>query len=317
MTLAIFCAIMNIINAATSFALGSFILLQNPRSRLHQLWGWMSLAIAIWGLGLTACFSLVGHYELALFFLRVADGVAIFIPLFYLHFIIVFLQRNDQRHVLTICYTLSILLACFSFHPLYIPGLKTKLGIQNFNDAGPLFWLFFALYILEPLYAIKLLWQARSTSSGTRKTHITYVLAVGLFGFLVGATWFPLCFNIPLFPIGGCFVWLYCLVVAWAVFKHNLFDIQLVIRKSLIYSLLITLLTIGYFGIIYGIERLFQNTLGYRSLGISLTAFAIMAVVFQPLKKSIQQLVDWLVFRSTQEELARRMELLEQQALQN
>ena len=240
--------------------------------------------------------------------MRLADTAAIFIPLFYLHFIVVFLNRTDQQIFLKICYSLSIFLACFSFTPFYISGLKTKMDIVNYNDAGPLFWAFWVLYTLEPFYAIGLMWKARKTAAGVRKSHITYVMAASIVGFLVGATYFPLCLNIPIPPVGGHFVWLYCLFVAWAVFKHHLFDIQFVIRKSLVYSILVTLLTIGYFGLVYGTEKVFQNTLGYHSAWISLTAFALMALLFQPLKVGIQRLVDWVIFRVPQEALVKRVE---------
>jgi len=307
----------SVVNALTSLLLGLFILLSNPRSKLHQLWWWMSLAIFGWAMGLAVTFGTSPqNYSLALFSIRFADTVAIFIPLLYLHFTIVFLGFTNQQYILRVCYALSLALVFFGFTPIYISGVKTKLGIANFNDAGPLFWVFGILYALEPLYAICLMGQARQKTSGARRAHITYVMAAGIVGFLVGATWFPLCFNIPIHPFGGPFVWLYCILVAWAVFKHHFLNIHVVIRKSLIYSILVTLLTAGYFGLVYGIERIFQTALGYMSVWTSLSAFALMALLFQPLKVGIQRLVDWLIFRVPQEELVKRVERLEGEALQ-
>lgn len=317
MNLNFFYSATSFVNALTSLVLGLFIFFQNPKSRLNQLWCWMSLAVAGWATGLAITFATApDQYDLALFALRFADTVAIFIPLFYLHFIMVFLGRSDQKVVLRICYGLSVLLACFGFSPIYITGLETKLGIVNYNDAGPLFWIFWAIYTWEPIYAIRLMWIARQTASGARRTHITYVMLAGIVGFLVGTTWFPLCLNIPIPPVGGPLVWLYCLFVAWAVFKHHLFDIHVAIRRSLVYSILVTLLTAGYFGLVYAIEWAFRTTLGYQSIWLSLAAFALMALAFQPLKIWIQRLVDWLIFRVPQEELVKRMERLEEQALQ-
>lgn len=315
MTLTLFCVASSIINAVTSFLLGIFVLRSNPRSKLHQLWAWMSVSITIWGIGLSVCFgALPSQYALALFALRVADTIAIFIPLFYLHFVIVFLGQNDRGRVLRLCYGVSFFLACFGFSDMYIPGIRTKMGIANFNDAGPLFWWFFALYIVEPLYAIYLMWRARGVSDGIRRAHVTLVMMTGIIGFFVGATWFPLCFNIPIPPIPGCFVWLYCLLVTWAVFKYHLFDIHVVIRRSLVYSILVTVLTVGYFGLVYGLERSFQVAFGYRSMGASLAAFALMALVFQPLKIGIQRVLDLLFFHAPQQAVAKKLEVYEQRA---
>ncbi len=56
------------INAITSFALGLFILLKNPHSKLSQLWWWMSITITIWATFLAICFETAPYnYSLALF----------------------------------------------------------------------------------------------------------------------------------------------------------------------------------------------------------------------------------------------------------
>ena len=305
-----------VMNSLTSLVLGFCILLRDPRSKLHQLWWWMSMAITIWAAGAAVAFASGNNYPVALFSIRLADTIAIFIPLFYLHFIIHFLGRFDQQRILRFFYAASVLLALFGFSPLYIAGVKTKMGIHNFNEAGPLFWLFFTLYVAEPLYAFYMVWQARRASTGTRKMHITYVMGAGVVGFIVGMAWFPICFNIPITPLPGCFVWVYSLLVAWAVFKYQLFDIRVVIRKSLVYSTLITILTAGYFGLVYAVEKLFRTTFGYQSIWMSLCAFSAMTLLFQPLKTWVQRGVDRLIFQVPQEELARRMERLEEEAQQ-
>ena len=307
----------SIVNAVTSLALGLFIMLLNPRSKLHQLWWWMSLAIAVWAGFLTVMFLIgMSNYPLALFAGRLANASAIFIPLLYLHFIAVFLKDENQRGVLRVCYALSIALASTAFTPLFITGVKTRLGITSYTNAGPLYWCFVALYVFEPTYAIRLMWRARRNEGGLRKARVTYVMAAGIVGFLVGATMFPLCFDIMLPPAGGHVVWLYCLFVTWAVFKYHLFDIHVVVRRSLVYSLVVTLLTVGYFGVVYGIERSFQTTFGYQSLWVSLAAFALMALAFQPLKFGIQRIVDRLIFHAPQHAVAKKLEVYEERARQ-
>jgi len=305
------------INAITSFTLGLVIFLRNPTSKLHQLWWYMSLAITVWATGLAFSFYLSPHnYSLGLSLLRMSNGAAIFVPLFFLHFIIVFLNRIDQKRILNICYSLSIPLYFVSFTPYYIKELHTVAGISNYNHAGPLYLLFVALYIIEPLYGIYLMWRARQALSGPKKAQVTHLMAAGIVGFAFGMTMFPACFGIEFPPIGAHFIWFYCLFVSWAAFKYQLFDFQIVIRKSLIYSILVTFLTVGYFGFIYGLERVFQTTLGYYSTWVSLGAFALMALLFQPLKIGIQRVVDLIIFQVPQEQVAKRMERLEEEAAQ-
>ena len=107
---------------------------------------------------------------------------------------------------------------------------------------------------------------------------------------------------------------MYSIAITYAVLHHELFNVHVVIRRSLVYSLLVTTLTVGYFGLVYVLERSFQIAFGYQSVGLSLTAFALMAVAFQPLKIGIQRIVDWVFFRAPHEEIVKRMEQLEQKA---
>lgn len=75
------------------------------------------------------------------------------------------------------------------------------------------------------------------------------------------------------------------------------------------------MLTVGYFAAVYVIEKLFQITFGYQSVWVSVASFALMALLFQPLKVTVQRMVDLLLFHVPQEELVRRMERLEEEAL--
>src|SRR3989338_2761222 len=107
MTMNFICVISSVVNSVTSLVLGFLIWRNNPHSRLHRLWAWMSLAIATCAAGLAIAFGASPEqHALALFAVRFADVVAILIPLFYLHFITAFLQRTDQRCILRVCYTL-------------------------------------------------------------------------------------------------------------------------------------------------------------------------------------------------------------------
>jgi len=121
---------------------------------------------------------------------------------------------------------------------------------------------------------------------------------------------------IPLQPLATYGVPVAVLMIAYGIFAYGLFDMNVVIRRSLVYSILVTLLTVCYFGLVYGVERLFQTTFGYQSIHVSLAAFALMALIFQPLKIGIQRVVDWLFFRAPQEVMIKRLERLEEETRQ-
>ena len=80
-----------------------------------------------------------------------------------------------------------------------------------------------------------------------------------------------------------------------AVFRYHLYDIDLVISKTLVYGSLAVFITAVYVVIVVGIGSLAQH--GARpSLGLSIAATAVVAVAFQPVRARVQRLANRLVY---------------------
>ncbi len=80
-----------------------------------------------------------------------------------------------------------------------------------------------------------------------------------------------------------------------AVFRYHLYDIDLVINKTLVYGSLAVFITAVYVAIVVGIGSLAQH--GARpSLGLSIAATAVVAVAFQPVRARVQRLANRLVY---------------------
>jgi len=220
-----------------------------------------------------------------------------------------------QPKLLRISYGATSLLALTVPTSLFLKGGQYKFGIW-FEDGGPAFVLFILQFAGLAIYGNYLLYKASLKAAGSRRAQLLCLFVACVLGFGGGFMWFLPALGIDIPPLGAHLIALYCVVVMYAIVRYQFLDIQVVIRRSLVYSLLITLLTVGYFGLVYGIERGLQVTFGYRSAWVSLTAFALMALAFQPLKIVIQRVVDRLIFGVSQEQLAQRMERLEEQARQ-
>lgn len=165
------------------------------------------------------------------------------------------------------------------------------------------------------LYDFWLLWRYsfRKSSQPTPR-QVKLLLGAFIFGYATSCVNYLYMYGVcitPLQPFATYGATVGFLIVAYGIFSYRLFDIRVVFRRSLVYSLLVTSLTIGYFSLVYFIERFFQATFGYQSVGLSMTAFALMALIFQPLKVGIQRAVDLLLFRAPREELVRKVERLE------
>ncbi len=107
-------------------------------------------------------------------------------------------------------------------------------------------------------------------------------------------------FGISIYPFGYVAALGWITVVAYAIFRHNLMDVTIVIRKTAIYSIVATLITIAYFILIYIVEGLFRGFMGYKSVPWTLSVIAIFTLIFQPLKNMVQVFVDKHFFKGSQ-----------------
>jgi len=86
--------------------------------------------------------------------------------------------------------------------------------------------------------------------------------------------------------------------------------VRVVIRRSVVYSLLIACMTATYLAVVMVAEKWFQVYLGYRSLPATVVVAFLIAVFFNPLRERFQALVDRALFKATPAELAEQRDQL-------
>jgi signal transduction histidine kinase len=85
------------------------------------------------------------------------------------------------------------------------------------------------------------------------------------------------------------------LSIGFAMLKYHLYDIDVVIHKSLVYGALAIFITVVYVAIVVGLGSLI-GTSGRPNLALSIVATAIVAVAFQPIREWLQHIANRLVY---------------------
>ncbi|HUL25259.1 MAG TPA: GAF domain-containing sensor histidine kinase [Streptosporangiaceae bacterium] len=85
------------------------------------------------------------------------------------------------------------------------------------------------------------------------------------------------------------------IAIGIAIFRYHLYDIDVVINKTLVYGSLAVFITGVYVAIVVGIGSLAQRG-GRPSLALSIAATAVVAIAFQPVRAWVQRLANRLVY---------------------
>ncbi|HEX4579070.1 MAG TPA: histidine kinase [Candidatus Dormibacteraeota bacterium] len=121
---------------------------------------------------------------------------------------------------------------------------------------------------------------------------LTTVVAIVVFVFLSGSVLPGWTFDIPIvLGFGVAFP----ATIGIAIFKYRLYDIDVVISRTLVYGSLAVFITAVYVGIAVGIGAAIGGG-GRPNLGLSILATAIVAVGFQPVRERVQKVANRLVY---------------------
>jgi len=242
----LFDAVTGLINAIGSAVLGLLVYLKNKKNNLNKTFGVLCLSITIWSF-FYFLWQLSATEKSALFLTRALMAGSIFIPVTYLHFILVFLGLDQEKKNLIISgYILSFIFQISNFTSFFVKNVAQELYFPYWPKPGIFFHPFLLMFFSYFGYGIYLLFKAYQETLGIKKAQIKYSLVASLIGVLGGSTTYFLWYDIPIPPFGNVLVVLYVILTAYAITKYHLFDIKLILTELLV-GIFSTLLFIQIF----------------------------------------------------------------------
>jgi signal transduction histidine kinase len=296
--------------------LGVYVLFKNIRSPLNRSFFISYLSVAIWLTSYSILYNLDITNPLILNYYKIAYcGINFIAITFFTH--IALWTDNKWTKVWNICnYIYGVFVCILIIKTDFIVSGVYSYYFGPYPKAGKLHPLFISYFIFLILIQIKFLFDALKDPSDQRSAHQIKYILIGYFMMSLASFDFLPNYGIEFYPSGFLFSSIFALLVCYAIVKHELMDIKIVIRKSLIYSIFITCLTLIYLLAILLFEHYFQGLFGYRTLIGSMTASIIIAVLFIPLKNKIQYLIDRIFFNMSHIQIIHENELLRQEVTQ-
>ncbi|MFA6549123.1 MAG: ATP-binding protein, partial [Candidatus Margulisiibacteriota bacterium] len=167
-----------------------------------------------------------------------------------------------------------------------------------FGPLFPLFALYCAIYVG---YAFAVLIYKLHFLSDFQKTQVLYVffsfLVIGIPSFVANIVLPAFFGNYRFIEMALYFALPEAAIVAYALLKHRLMSVEIIIQKGVVYTSVTALILSLYALAVIISETFFRQIFGYSSLFVTSAAILFIAIIYQPLLRSIQNVTDQLFFR--------------------
>lgn len=277
-----------------------FLIKPNDRAaRALFLWAWSLSHTYVWSLGLQVG-DLVSGWGYWLYQLSAGGGWLVFWSA-ALEFTMVFprthpfLQRRPWVRPLIYLSSFAIFLVYLAISRAISPTMLDWLGSWLTGN-----WLIAFIFQLLASYFVFSGYRSSQSSADRRRVR-WLVFAFILCGGLGLSLWFipGVVLGQPLIDANalGLAVLPFPVILAIAVLRYQLFDIDIIIRRTLIYGALTAILALVYFGSVVVLQVLFRAVTGQSAeIAIILSTLAI-AGLFAPMRRRIQELIDRRFYR--------------------
>ncbi len=277
--------------------LGIMVYIRNWKNAANRWFCILSISVSAW-----SYFLMLFQMEQSYIYAQLAFVAAIFIPSVFSSFVRVFPSdetkiKPDQLDYLV--YGISIILSILVFENLIITGLE-EMSWGTSLALGPLYYSYALGFIGIFVLALGRLFRKYFRAQGIDRMQIRYVFLGVTLGAVLGATfslvlpiWMP-----QVYPLGIPSTLVMVGFISYAIIKHRLLSVEIIIQRGLIYSVMTIVLVAIYETAIY----LFNTNLNVSSgptqlLALTVTSF-LLAIMALPALNWLRGVSDRVFFRA-------------------
>lgn len=282
-----------------NLVLGTFVISQNFKSKANISFFLITICVAFWAFGV----STVWHStrpEALLFVGRLTFLFVSFLPALLLLFVKSFPREikplNNFQWGMVILPIIIWPVLIMQSHVLKQVALAGASVNRVYGPAYPIFLAYYLVYFAIFFYELYLKQKALS---GTSRTQVRYVLlgfgASGLIGLTTNLI-------LPFYGIGTLsFIGpnaslILVAIISYAILKHRLMSIEVIIQRSVSYAVVTTMIMFAYAFTVIMSETFFRKITGYSSVVVIALATLVMAIIYHPLVILFQTLADNIFF---------------------
>jgi len=279
-----------LLTLACFFSLGVLSILRSSRTRVNILFWLLCLLGCFLYIDIILIFN-VKSASTALLISRIDHFFIVYTIPVYIHFFHAYLGIEKRTWLIRIAYGYAFILMCFTLTPLVIESMQPHY-FGYFGKGGMLYPFISGGAGFATFYSLAQIYLAMGRAeNNARKNQLKYVfVGFGGMGLMSSINVLPL-LGYAVYPPGNL-SFLPLIVFAFGIFRHDLLDMGILLRKSLLYSILTVSLTLVYTLIIIAAEIILKRHDIADSIWFPILFFIFIAAVFGPLKTRVQSFID-------------------------
>ena len=279
------------------------VLFKNPKSILHITFAGLVFSLSLWALSIFLFRELYSPFQ-RLFWWRMAFVATSLVPPFLNYFVLQFpipLLKVRKRTILFL-FSGGIFFSLASFSDVIAKSV-TLIDGQYINTYGVL-QKAFAIYFLTNIviYIVILIWKYINIPQINFKKQLLLILmgtgislGIGIFANLI----LPLLGFQGLNRIGPSGTLVLVSFIAYAILRHKFLDIEIIIKRSFIYSLMVAIITAVYVCLVSIFGGILKGVFGQGHLTTAIASGVFIAFGFFPLRNFLANATDKYFFQKS------------------
>ncbi len=285
-----------VISTLISIVVGLFVFAKNPRSAVSQAYSALTTFIVL--------YSVFNYFSLQtadrLLLIRMVVMFAL-LAVYFQYLLICILVDSFNKKRQLILFSGAFILSLLSLTPLVFSGLSDDVSpVPVPNILAPVFIIFFiCLVALTFLKLVKSLQKSSPQKRSQLQMLIVGMIPIFAISPITGFV-MPILFKNPnlifLSPVYGAF---FVCMVGYAIIKHKLFDIRLVVARALIYLLSIATIGLLYGAVVFGLGALFidMSNISYLQASFFIIFALVVATTYAPIIRFFNKYTNKLFYQ--------------------
>ena len=289
--------IIPIIATVLYVALYMLVAASKPQNIIRRRFQLYLLSMVFWSFG---AFKVMVDYGNTTFWFRFmgAGGVASMIALFYFAQGVV---HNPLRAWSRVIYIFGFVAVAVSlFTNLVMPYASIINGELNY-ELSPLIALVAGPGYLLIIFSIFQLYRSSKESYDETQTTRYLLLIIAIIVVIVGGT--SNFVGLGKYPVDIAANVVAALIITYSILRHQLLDIRVVVRKSILYTIPTVIIGAAYFLVLNISLQILNADTQSELFIISLIVSIIAAILIQPFRDMLQNWVDRIFFRERYSEV--------------